>query len=51
MQLVDAHQIEDMFEGYLEMTKSNAEIAIAWRMKLKRLIRQKDYNQAHTNIM
>jgi uncharacterized protein HemY len=32
------------------MTKSNADIAMVWLMKVKRLIAMKDYNQAHANI-
>jgi hypothetical protein len=50
-ELVDAKIIEDIFEGYLEMTKSNGEVAISWLMRIKRLIRQKDYNVAHTSII
>jgi hypothetical protein len=49
--MVDAKVIEDVFEVYLEMTKSNAEIALAWTMRIKRLLRQKDYNVAHSSIM
>ena len=47
---VDAVLIEDLFKVYLEMTKSNAEVAISWMMRIKRLIKLKDYNQAHLNI-
>jgi hypothetical protein len=30
--------IEELFQHYLEMTKSNAEVAIMWMQKIKRLI-------------
>ena len=32
------------------MTKSNQEVAISWIMRIKRLVYQKDYNSAHSNI-
>ena len=32
------------------MTKSNADIAMVWLMKVKRLIAMKDFNQAHSNL-
>jgi len=33
------------------MTRSNAEIAIFWIAKIKRLIAQRDFNSAHSNII
>lgn len=38
-EMVDAKMIEDIYEVYLEMNKSNGEIAIAWLMRIRRLIR------------
>ena len=38
-EMVDAKIIEDIFEVYLEMTRSNGEVAIAWQMRIKRLVR------------
>jgi len=36
-----ASNIEEIFHHYLEMTKSNAEVALVWLMKIKRLIAEK----------
>ena len=30
--------IEDVFRQYLEMTRSNAEVALVWVMKIRRLM-------------
>ena len=49
-QLSEACNIEEVFLHYLEMTKSNAEVALVWLMKIKRQIAQKDYSQAFVNI-
>lgn len=42
--LTEALKLEEIFKHYLEMTKSNAEVALVWLMKIKRLIALKDYN-------
>ena len=38
-EMIDAKIIEDVFDIYLEMTKSNGEVAVAWLLRIKRLIR------------
>jgi hypothetical protein len=50
LQLHQAALIEDYCHYYLDMTKSNADIAMVWLMKVKRLIALKDFNQANANI-
>ncbi len=43
-QFVEASKIEEIFLHYLEMTKSNAEVALIWLMKIKRQIAQKEHS-------
>ena len=47
----DAENIEELFQKYMEINKSNAEVGICWLMKIRRLIKIKDFNEAHSNIM
>jgi hypothetical protein len=44
LQLHQAALIEEIFHYYLDMTKSNQDIAMVWLMKIKRLISSKDFN-------
>lgn len=44
LQLNQAAFIEDYCHQYLDMTKSNSDIAMVWLMKVKRLIALKDFN-------
>jgi hypothetical protein len=50
-EMIDAKVIEDVFEVYLQMTRTNLEVALVWLMRIKRLVREKDFNQAHGSIM
>lgn len=46
-----AQELEQINKKYVEMTKSSEEITELWILKIKRLIAQKDFNQAHHSII